>query len=616
MLKEHLAVAELLKNLIKGNTENISRVTYKPEKIPFHYETPSVPLPRRTPESQGISSRHLAAFMEELAGDRRTDLHHLVILRHGAVIAQADVAPYRKGMWHTSYSMCKTVTGMAVGMLIDEGKLSLEDKIYPLLDKKLLFTGSRQKSLTVENLLTMSTGAAFNETGIISGDDWVESYLQSPVKGTPGKQFEYNSMNTYILSAIVTSITGETMMEYLRPRLWEPLGISNVFWETCPKGINKGGWGLFISTEDAAKLGQLYLQKGNWNGQQLLSEAWVENATSRHMDTPENMGPYGYGYQVWMSSRPGSFTFNGMLGQNVVGYPDLDMVIATNAGSDELFQNCVLLNIVRNYFEKDFQPEEVLPEDPAALRRLREVETALGRYGSTKIRLPEKNGAGGRADGRYRRRDRARVQGRAWNRAGRTPGVLESERLKGVLDGRVYHLDQTHIGLCPLVFQVFHNNYTDGIRSVGFYYENKRFYMVLEEGETCCRLEVGFGQAAETECMLHEEPYLLGVRGEFAKDEDGFPVLKLDIAFLEEAVRRKLKCRFREGFQEIEMRWDETPGGRMITEGLDSLLTDSLRTGLLDTIQNVVGVDLPAILVDRTIHPIATGRCVSEERGE
>ena len=609
MLKEQLAVAELLRNLIRGNTEHISRVTFTPQKTAFQEEAAGRPLPRKTPESQGLSSWYLARLIEELAADERTDLHHVIVLRHGAVVAQADVAPYRRGMWHASYSMCKTVTGMAVGMLIDEGRLSLEDRIVPLLDRKLLFTGIRQKSLTVEHLLTMTSGVGFNETGIVSGDDWVAGYLQSPVKGTPGTSFSYNSMNSYILSAVVTKVTGESMMEYLRPRLWEPLGIRQVFWESCPKGINKGGWGLFISTEDAAKLGQLYLQKGSWEGRQLISEDWVEAATRKHIDTPEEMGPYGYGYQVWMGGRPGSCTFNGMLGQNVIVYPDLDMVIAANAGSDELFQNCVLLNIVKKYFEGDFTAGEALPEDPAGRRQLADVTERLAREG----RRFSGTGSGCRAVRRKESRlglAAGSAAGR-WNR-GKRPGtgsrLLEEENWKRILDGGVYELEQTYVGLCPLVFQVFHNNYTDGIRAVGFYCENKKFYMTLEEGETLHRLEIGFGKAAVTEAWFHEEPYLLAVQGIFTKDEDGFPVLKLDIALIEEAVRRKVKCCFRNRFEEIEMRWDETPGSRMISEGLGSLLGDSLKSGIADTIQNMVGVDLPALLVDRTIHPVVTGR--------
>ncbi len=594
MLKAQIAVAEVLKNLIQGNTEEFSRVTYTPQK-PQAGEVQGQQLPRKTPESQGISSRYLAAFLAELAGNERTDLHHVMVLRHGAVIAEASVAPYVKGMWHASYSMCKTITGMAIGMLIGEGRLSLDDKVLSLLDKKAILTG--KKNLTVEHLLTMSSGVTFNETGMVAGDDWVSGYVQAGSKGTPGKQFEYNSMNTYILSAIVTKITGETLMEYLRPRLWEPLNITKIFWESCPMGINKGGWGLFISTEDAAKLGQLVLQKGNWQGQQLVPERWLEAAVAKHMETPEYMGPYGYGYQVWLGGRPGSCTFNGMLGQNVVVYPDLDMVIATNAGSDELFQNCELLDVVRRYFEGDFWPQESLAENLGDHRRLLDLERQLEiRGGLWKNREPGRSG----------RRGNKKHWG-SRTETGLNVTFMEEERMKRMLDGRVYRLEQGHVGLSPLIFQVFHNNYTDGVRTITFYYEKKRFYLGVEEGEILKRLEVGFGRAAVTEVLFHGEPYLVGVTGSFARDEDGRPVLKLDFAFLEEAVRRRLNCYFGEKEGKIELHWDETPGGRLITEGLEALLDDSLKNGFMDRIWEKAGVDLPALLVDRTIHPIVTG---------
>ncbi len=130
----------------------------------------------------------------------------------------------------------------------------------------------------------------------------MHGFLEAGLSGTPGKDFEYNNMNTYMLSAIVTELTGETLMEYLRPRLWEPLGIARIFWETCPMGITKGGWGLFLRPEDAAKLGMLYLQKGSWNGRQLVPAEWVKASCQPSAQAPEVMSTHGYGYQLWMGA--------------------------------------------------------------------------------------------------------------------------------------------------------------------------------------------------------------------------------------------------------------------------------------------------------------------------
>ena len=374
MAKTELAVAELIWNLIAGKTGNTSKVTYFPQKPAFPEESPEGEerLERMTPESQGISSAHLAAFLEALGAEKSTDIHQVLIARNGKVICECGYAPYPAGLWHASYSMCKSITGMAIGMLIEEGLLTLEARVVDLFRKrKNLLHLLRQKDITVRHLLTMTSCVNFNEAGSVTGTDWVRGFLESGLGGVPGKEFMYNSMNSYMLSAIVTELTGETLMEYLTPRLWEPLGIRRVFWESCPMGITKGGWGLFLRPEDAAKLGILYLNKGKWKTKQLVRAEWVEDSCREHVSTPSVMSSHGYGYQMWMGGREGAFNLNGMLGQNVVAYPDLNMVIVTNAGSQELFQNCVLMGIVKQYFETDYAPPGQLPLDPAAQRSLR-----------------------------------------------------------------------------------------------------------------------------------------------------------------------------------------------------------------------------------------------------
>ena len=253
---------------------------------------------------------------------------------------------------------------MAIGLLVEEGKLSLDENIYDIFQKKLnTFNKIFRPKVTVENLLTMTSGVTFNESGIVSGNDWLTSYLNSSITGTPGKNFQYNSLNTYILSAIVTERTGQSLTEYLEPRLFVPLGITRYFWETCPKGITKGGWGLFLCTEDMAKLGQLYLQKGKWNGQQIIRNSGLKSPPPSIRKALKVLSAMATSCG-W--KPPGSFEFNGMLGQNVIVYPDMNMVVVTNAGNNELFQNCVMLNIIRKHFPRNFHPADILPENPCA----------------------------------------------------------------------------------------------------------------------------------------------------------------------------------------------------------------------------------------------------------
>ena len=377
MAKEQIAVAELVLNMILGKTGG-TRVDYFPQKPDFPFDAVyEQAFVRATPESQGISSDLFAALLRELDASKDTDMHHFMALCHGKVICECNFAPYPKGMWHITHSMCKSITGMAIGMLIEEGKLKLNENIYDIFsDHMNAFSKIFRPVITVENLLTMTSGVTFNESGIVSGNDWLGSFLNASVNGKPGTEFQYNSLNTYVLSAIVTKRTGETLTEYLTPRLFGPLGITKYYWETCPKGITKGGWGLFICPEDMAKLGQLYLNHGIWHEKQIIPADWIRESTTKQVDSIE--GTYGYGYQIWMENRLNSFEFNGMLGQNVIVYPDLDMVIVTCAGNNELFQNNVMLDLIRDAFPQEYQASEyALPENPAEYHKLTHLVHAL-----------------------------------------------------------------------------------------------------------------------------------------------------------------------------------------------------------------------------------------------
>lgn len=610
MSKEQIAVAELVLNMILGKTGN-TRVDYFPQKPDFPTDAPyEQSFERATPESQGISSDLFAALLRELDASKDTEMHHFMALRHGKVICECNFAPYPKGMWHVTHSMCKSITGMAIGMLVEEGKLKLDENIYDIFSEHInVLSKIFRPVVTVENLLTMTSGVTFNESGIVSGNDWLESFLNSPVNGKPGTEFQYNSLNTYVLSAIVTKRTGETLSEYLTPRLFEPLGITKYYWETCPKGITKGGWGLFICAEDMAKLGQLYLQKGNWKDQQLISEYWVEISTARHQKTQNDT--YGYGYQIWMEQRPGSFEYNGMLGQNVMIYPDIDMVLVTNAGNKELFQDCIMLNIIRKYFPADYHPAEVLPANPLSYGLLKRLCGEL-ENGENMNQMPSESRASFMHRG-WKRNAVSRIKnpGNKYSCRIFRPAVFPSgyHSFMQAVNGRTYVMEQQHIGIAPLFVQVFHNNMTDGISKVSFAYEAGIFCVSFTEGEVTHKLPVGF-RKAENGCVdLHGEHYLVATLGEFTKDENHVPVLKLEITFIEECVKRKAHIFFYED-SEIEIRWNETPGRKMILEGLSSITEELSGNFLYHSLlgANNITTELLHRLMEQTIEPVVQGK--------
>ena len=630
MAKEQLAVIEMVTNMILGKTEGISKVDFVPQKtrcpepengMHMHDKVPVIQdqdiektknqqqiFPRKTPESQGIGSDHLRYLIQELADSPNTDMHHFMVLRHGNVICEADFAPYRKGIWHITHSMCKSITGMAVGFLVEEGKLELSENIYKIFhDKGSTWAKMFRPEVTVENLLTMTSGVTFNESGIVSGNDWLESYLNAPVSEKPGTKFQYNSLNSYVLSAIITERTGMPMDEYLKPRLFEPLGITDYLWEKCPRGITKGGWGLFMHTEDMAKLGQLYLNKGKWNGKQIIPESWVEASITKKVDSIE--GTYGYGYQLWMEERPGSFEYNGMLGQNVLIYPDVDMVIVTNAGNEELFQDNVMLNIIRKYFPVDWMPEETLPENPIAYAKLQELtESCLKKqqYYNNPLTICKggwkKNSEKYRARGKYIETQKAQKQ--------------QMHLLEDLLDGAHYELDQSSAGLFPLVMQVMHNNMTDGISEISF---RKGMILCFQEGEESIELEMGWSEYIENKLTIHGETYLVAVKGELSSDADDNQVLKVEIAYLEEAMRRKLYVTFVRNTgnnrdlippEHIEIKWYESPGKALIMEGMESITTEVTKHPIYARIRENGGIDLLHRLMEQTIEPVIKGELI------
>jgi CubicO group peptidase (beta-lactamase class C family) len=340
-------------------------------------------LPRSTPEAEGVSSEALIIFLDSVAAGSH-EFHSIMIVRHGKVIAEGWWDPYNPELRHTLYSTSKSFTSTAVGLAVNEKLLTVNDRVVSFFPDQLPDTVSPfLAEMTVKDLLTMSAGQASDPTGAITSTskEWVRSFLAVPVLKEPGTEFLYNSMATFMLSAIVQKVTGEKIANYLRPRLFDPLGIEGYDWEESPEGINSGGWGLRIKTEDMAKFGQLYLQKGSWNGAQIIPAAWVEEATTFKIDqapdAPSEIKEksdwtQGYCYQFWRS-RNNAYRADGAFGQYIIVMPDLDAVIAITAESPDMQDE---LNMVWNYILPAFK-DEALPVNSEAADRLKERLASL-----------------------------------------------------------------------------------------------------------------------------------------------------------------------------------------------------------------------------------------------
>lgn len=327
-------------------------------------ETP--PLARKSPESQGVASDRLLEFVEAL--DRLDAVHSVMLLRHGRVVAEGWWAPYDAASHHELYSLSKSFTSTAVGFAVAEGLLSVDDEVSKFVPEDLPTDPSANlKAMRVRDLLTMSAGHQ-DETSSAPDRISAKAFLAHPVPHKPGTHFRYNTPATFMLSAIVQKQTGKPLLEYLKPRLFDPLGIEGPLWNTNFQGISLGGYGLRVRTEDIARFGQFYLQEGTWNGRPLLPASWIRDASSRQVSNGSNPASdwdQGYGYQFWRC-RHGAYRGDGAFGQYCVVFPEQDAVLAITSGVKDMQ---AVLNVVWDKLLPAFHPRR-LPADRAASSRL------------------------------------------------------------------------------------------------------------------------------------------------------------------------------------------------------------------------------------------------------
>ena len=287
-------------------------------------------LPRSTPEEQGVPSKSLIALFDSLHLMPQTDIHSMIVMRHGKVVGEFYPAPFAPQYQHTQYSSSKTLVSMAVGIAVDENRLRITDRVATFFPEFLPDSISpRLAAMTVRDLLTMTSGIKPDWAMRSKGGEWIKIFLGKEVVNKPGEVFAYDSMVTYMLSAIVQKVTGMKVLDYLKMKLFAPMGISVVNWEESPEGVNTGGWGLHIQSESLAKVGQMWLDGGVWNGQQLISKKWITQMGTKQA----NGGDYGYGFQTWMCAWPGTVRADGALGQYVIVVPDKDVVIVLTEAS-------------------------------------------------------------------------------------------------------------------------------------------------------------------------------------------------------------------------------------------------------------------------------------------
>ncbi len=547
-----------LKNLINlfdrsKTTEPTVKITIKKPLCP-NKEPEKMSLERADPESTGVESSHIAGFIQEICEKKELDMHGIMIVRDGKIICDAEFGAYKSEFWHAGYSLSKSVAAMAIGMLIDEGKLSLDSKAVKILEKRApALSQLTHKAITVRHLLTMTAGVGFSESGASVEENWVRAFFESFVKSEPGKKFNYNSMNTYILSCIVKEISGQTLREYLKPRLFEPLGITVMHWEQAPDGNEIGGWGIYLRREDVAKLGVLYVNGGEWNHKRIISEKWIKESTSAKVSHPEDSGNYDYGYHIWTGKD--MFLFNGMFGQDMIAFPKTKTVIVSNAGIEQLFQQSCYYGIVEKYFGGNYA-------NPFPLKCNKKSKKELDRllYGlSCKA---------------YELREDDKLWGFRQKKLPRF--LLDAEGKKYAIKKRQENLlniesiaDTANLGIMPMIAQMGRNSFARGMKGMGFEKRQGKLCLKIIEGREEYSVLFYPQKMVFSVLNIGGTEYHLATYSETAFDEYNREVLKLKLFFPELASSRLINIYFDKDFIDVKMK--EVPGMGLVNIAITAI---------------------------------------------
>ncbi len=329
-------------------------------------------LEHTTPESVGIDSKAITAFINEI-NEKGLGLQSFTIVRHDKVCAQGFFKPYNADTPHVLYSMSKSVTSTAIGFAVSEGLISLNDRVSDFFPEYVMSKRPFNRMLTIRMLLTMHSDKLITVLDEKGETDWIANFMNATFLLPPNTKFNYISENTFMLSAIISKVTGMSVIDYLYPRMFEPLGIEKPFWESDGSGNSAGGWGLYMKSEDLAKFFLPYIHGGKWiDGTQLVPELWVKEATRKQVNSVrdgyiDNME--GYGYQFWRNPIANSYRADGLFGQRCFMFPDYDALVVLNSGEAEDYK---IMKVFWKYFPNCFGYSE-LPENKEAYDEMLET---------------------------------------------------------------------------------------------------------------------------------------------------------------------------------------------------------------------------------------------------
>ena len=547
--------------------------TVRPE-IALPHAKPSLPLrpsasplPRCLPEEAGVPSAVIADFLDKLQKDDALNMHTVLIGRRGRILCEAPFGMQDPRAPKYLFSASKSFVSLAVGILCGEGKLSLEEKVTDLFPEEAgALSRLLRRPMTVRHLLTMTAGSLFNEAESMAEREWVRTFLNAAAYGELGKTFYYNSLNTYVLAAAVVRRSGESLTEYLTKRLFAPLGITDLYWEKSPEGIEKGGWGLYLRAEDLFKVGELLQNGGVLDGRALIPASYLREALSEQVKAPESYGDFNYAYQIWTGRKKDSFLFNGMLGQNLYCNTANGVTVVFFAGNDDMFQQSSAFTYLLERFTAPFP--DTLPPDPAGYAAL---QAKLAELTALPLPLPPAPPAPPAPAGFWQRlRARMKKRETAPVPAPTVPPLPEECALLCGRTASVKENGGAHIGFFPFLMQIIQNNYTAGLKEISFASQNGVFLLCYREKDACYTVPVGFYAPADGEINVGGDNFRIRSIGRFSRDLCGRTVLEVRTDFLELPSTRLLT--FSLGHTSLTLSQRELPGKGVVLTSLASTL--------------------------------------------
>lgn len=478
----------------------------------------------------------LDTLVEEFFSNPDISLSGFGMLYNGELVKEYYKTPYSFDYRRVSYSVCKTVISLALGIAIDKGYITLDTKVSTLFpEHNKIFMKRDMKQLSVRHLLTMTAGVYFDEIRAFFSFDWRKDFMGSENLFPPGKEFYYNSLNSYMLGACISKATGKNLMDFLEENLFIPMNMRDITWDKCPMGLPKGGWGMKLSLRDMLKIGKLIQNNGTWtiSGKetQLVSKEYIRDMTKKQVDIKDKRLITGYGYGVWIL-KDNSILLNGIFGQNVYINNEKKIVIATCGSAKELFPEGKLVENIINFAKKDLFKKD-------------KINWHKGLYS---------------VEGRSIMLKRLKL--------------LNLKRKLAPYLGNEYRFKEYASSLLPLMSQVMYSNFLTGIDMISFDISEDIFYMRLSDSGFTFKIRLGYHNETSYDYQIitiNGKEMPIATFAKIIYDEEKRMLLKIHIVFLEEVSHKVFKIYFNE--DNIKFSSAETPD---LLEFMNKFVDDDL----------------------------------------